>query len=305
MERPPFDRTLSAWLANQYAVRSEVALATAFSQWRSITTQAANIHLRRLVGSKALTTRLEGRTKVYRLADLHRKVGLLDHSGGKKVTVEVAVDLAFTSVVVSDDGEGIFAKIKRVCELADKRESLLALAKGKLTTDPSRHSGEGVFFTSRALDRFVILSGGLSFTHSRGESDFLHDHADMTLGTTVMMRHAHTSPTDLKAVFDEYAAPEEYTFSKTVVPLRMALIGNEHLMSRSQARRVLTRVEKFQTVLLDFDGVEFVGQAFADEVFRVFAGQHPGMEIVPINAVPIISQMISRAMAGRHSGAAG
>lgn len=222
-----------------------------------------------------------------------------DHSEGSKVDVDVSVDIAFTTIVISDDGEGIFARIKRLCGLHDERESLLELAKGKLTTDPERHSGEGVFFSSRALDEFTIYAGGLSFSHVRGQDDYLIEGAESLQGTQVVMRHAHTSQTDLKQVFDEYAAPDEYTFSKTVVPLRLAVFGNDNLMSRSQAKRVLSRVEKFQTVILDFSGVEFVGQAFADEVFRVFARQHPEMEIIPIHTNSDIGQMIARASAGR------
>ena len=38
----------------------------------------------------------------------------------------------------------------------DKRQALFELSKGKFTTDPSRHSGEGVFFTSRMFDDFEI-----------------------------------------------------------------------------------------------------------------------------------------------------
>ena len=224
-----------------------------------------------------------------------------DHSEGTTVCVRVEVDLAFTCVIVSDDGEGIFARIKRLCGLLDAHESLLELAKGKLTTDPAHHSGEGVFFTSRALDHFEIRSSGLTFSHLHGRKDILFDHASDAVGTTVVMRHAHTSPTRLSAVFDEYAAPDEFTFDKTVVPLRLAVYGNENLMSRSQAKRVLSRVERFRTVLFDFDGVAYVGQGFADEIFRVFANEHPGTELVPINANADIGQMVSRAMRGRGS----
>ncbi len=35
------------------------------------------------------------------------------------------------------------------------------------------------------------------------------------------------------------------------------------------------RFERFQTVVLDFTGVEEIGQDFADEVFRVFQRAHP------------------------------
>lgn len=222
-----------------------------------------------------------------------------DHSEGTKVRVSVEVDIAFATVRIFDDGEGIFTRIKRLCQLDDERQSLLELAKGKLTTDPERHSGEGVFFASRALDYFVIVSGGLWFSHRKDGLDFLLGRQSMRHGTTVVLRHAHTSSTDLRQIFDQYAAPEEYTFDKTIVPLRLAVYGNENLMSRSQARRVLTRVERFRTVVLDFDQVEFVGQSFADEVFRVFARQHPDTEIIPIHTNAAVGQMVARAMAGR------
>ena len=48
-------------------------------------------------------------------------------------------------------------------------------------------------------------------------------------------------------------------------------------------------------VVLDFSAVASVGQAFADEVFRVFKIKHPDVEVVPINASPEVKRMISRA----------
>lgn len=224
-----------------------------------------------------------------------------DHSNGNRILISVEIDMAFARITVADDGEGIFARIKRLCALHDEHESLLELAKGKLTTDPEHHSGEGVFFTSRAVDHFTILSGGLAFTHGVGRPDFLIEDEDMpTAGTLVVMQHALTSQTELRAVFDAFADPDsDPSFSKTVVPLRMAVFGDEHLMSRSQARRVLTRVERFKTVILDFDGVAVIGQGFADEVFRVFAREHPDIELIPVHTTPAVGQMVMRALAGR------
>jgi hypothetical protein len=41
--------------------------------------------------------------------------------------------------------------------------------------------------------------------------------------------------------------------------------------------------------------VTSIGQAFADEVFRVFARDHPDVVLVPMHAVPAVQQMIRRA----------
>jgi hypothetical protein len=102
-------------------------------------------------------------------------------------------------------------------------------------------------------------------------------------------------------VYDEYVAAgdEEMSFSKTHVPVCLAQYGDEWLISRSQAKRILARFEKFKEVLLDFNGVGFIGQAFADEIFRVFASQHPGIRIASMNANPQVSQMIRLAIGRR------
>jgi hypothetical protein len=46
-------------------------------------------------------------------------------------------------------------------------------------------------------------------------------------------------------------------FNKTVIPVKLAQYRNEKLVSRSQAKRLLTRIEKFQYVIFDFEDVSF------------------------------------------------
>lgn len=229
----------------------------------------------------------------------------IDHSGGDLVRVAVRRNALWTEVTVADDGEGIFLKIQRALSLSDPREALLELAKGKLTTAPQAHTGEGIFFTSRAMDRFEIVSHHLRFSHAPRQADAIVEQEADAAGTTVVMRLANRSPRLLRAVFDDFSDPEEYTFDKTVVPLRLAQFGGEMLVSRSQARRVCHRFERFKRVELDFAGVEEIGQAFADEVFRVFAASHPQLRLTPLNTSPAVAQMIRRAVAARESQGSG
>ncbi|MFT4198570.1 MAG: STAS-like domain-containing protein [Pseudoxanthomonas sp.] len=76
--------------------------------------------------------------------------------------------------------------------------------------------------------------------------------------------------------------------------MRLAKVGDENLISRSQAKRLLQRVENFRHVTLDFAEVSGIGQGFADEIFRVFANAHPDAELVASHAVPEVQQMIRR-----------
>ena len=221
----------------------------------------------------------------------------IDHSGAAEVRVEVRLDALRTEVRVADEGEGIFVKIQRALVLHDPREAILELAKGKLTTAPERHTGEGIFFTSRALDFFEIESHHLRYSHAPRADDAIAEQAADTPGTSVRMRLANDSPRLLREVFDAYTDPDEFTFDKTVVPLRLAQYEGEKLVSRSQAKRVAQRFERFKRVELDFAGVSEIGQAFADELFRVFAAAHPAIRITPVNTEPAVAHMIRRVLA--------
>ena len=224
----------------------------------------------------------------------------LDHSQGKTIYTAIIRTAVSAEMLVRDDGVGIFRKLKDELGLLDERHAIFELAKGKLTTDPSRHTGEGLFFASRMFDAFDILSGGVFFSHEFGkEEDWVLERPASHQGTAVFMRlDNHTSRTTRK-VFDRFTSGDEPAFSKTVVPVQLAQYGNDKLISRSQAKRVMVRVEAFTDVILDFRNVPTIGQAFADEAFRVFAREHPEVSVTPIRANSEVRRMISRAKAPR------
>jgi anti-sigma regulatory factor (Ser/Thr protein kinase)/biotin operon repressor len=222
----------------------------------------------------------------------------IDHSGGTFVSVALEKTAAATTVRIYDDGVGIFKKIQGALQLMDERHAVLELAKGKFTTDPRRHSGEGIFFTSRMFDEFAILSGDVYFTHEfEAKEDWILQSRSTNTGTFVaMVLNNHTART-VRKVFDRFSSDDDYGFNKTVVPVRLMQYGDDNLVSRSQARRLLTRIDRFKVVVLDFSDVASIGQAFGDEVFRVFRLEHPGVELIAINARSEVKRMISRAQA--------
>lgn len=220
----------------------------------------------------------------------------IDHSQGTLIAVTFSKTATSATVSLYDNGVGIFKKIQAALKLIDERHAVLELAKGKFTTDPKNHSGEGIFFASRMFDDFRILSGGVYFSHEFEENeDWIMQAGDTTPGTLVKMRlNNHTSRTT-KKVFDKFTTDDNYGFTKTVVPVKLTQYGDDNLVSRSQAKRLLSRIDRFKVVVFDFASVTSIGQAFADEIFRVFAMKHPGIEIDSINAGAEVKRMISRA----------
>lgn len=70
----------------------------------------------------------------------------IDHCQGETVSVSIKKNTLSTRIIIIDDGYGIFRRIQKILDLEDERHAVLELSKGKLTTDPENHTGEGIFF---------------------------------------------------------------------------------------------------------------------------------------------------------------
>lgn len=228
---------------------------------------------------------------------------VIDHSGSDVAWVAVRRSSTQIEIEIVDLGVGIFRKLVEAFDFEDEQQAAIELSKGKLTTDPKNHSGEGIFFSARAFDSFDILSRGHAVQVMDGETwlfdnELFPSFVPSDSGTTVRMRIAMTSTRTLESVFDRFSnKDDDYRFSRTHVPVALVRVGTENLVSRSQAKRLLARLHRFDDVFLDFKGVESIGQAFSDEIFRVFAAEHPGVKLHAINTVPAVERLIRRALA--------
>jgi hypothetical protein len=102
---------------------------------------------------------------------------------------------------------------------------------------------------------------------------------------------------ELEALFDAYT--EDCEFSKTRITIRLFAIGTVFI-PRSEARRMPAGLERFREVTLDFDRVSEIGRGFADEVFRVWAGAHPDVKLLPVNMNRAVEFMVERARRRRE-----
>jgi anti-sigma regulatory factor (Ser/Thr protein kinase) len=220
---------------------------------------------------------------------------VIDHSGSKDCQISIKRNAQRIEICLKDSGIGIFEKIRKEYNLDDPHQALLELSKGKLTTDPKDHTGEGIFFTSKMFDKFFLTSGKLSYSCARMGSEGLlmsnESEEKNVLGTTIVLSIDVDAKHTSKEVFDQYT-DDEYRFSRTVVAVRLLQYGKEQLISRSQAKRLVARFEKFAEVVLDFDGIQEIGRAFADEIFRVFRNAHPKIKITAINTTLEIDKII-------------
>lgn len=223
---------------------------------------------------------------------------VMEHSFADKAKIIVEQDILTTGVWIFDDGIGIFQKIKDYFDLPSIEEAICELFKGKLTTDKENHSGEGIFFTSKLMDNFFIISGGKIFTNNKYDDSRIIDVASENLkGTCVMMELSNFSHKTAAGVFDAYANVDG-GFVKTKIPMNS--IFDAPPVSRSQAKRVCNRLEKFQEVIIDFDGISWMGQGFAHQIFAVFAHNHPKIKLTPVNMNEDVTKMYNHVIASNE-----
>lgn len=214
----------------------------------------------------------------------------IEHSQSERCTIRVVVGPTFVSFVIRDHGIGVFHSIASKLQLPDEEAALIELLKGKTTTMPQAHTGEGIFFTSRAGDTFSLRSHRIEIEWNRAKEDVFVSQPRFTRGTIVQFSVQRSARQTLEDVFGEFA-PQEYDFQFQKTKVLVKLLQPDYV-SRSEARRLVANLEKFREIVFDFRDVRSVGQGFADEVFRVFADRNPGITLQSENANPAVIAMI-------------
>jgi len=220
-----------------------------------------------------------------------------DHSGSSTVEVVGAVNPDEFMLSIKDSGVGIFQRLATGLGLAEPREAVAEISKGKRTTDPAHHTGQGIFFSSKVCKQFLIDANGFRVTFKQEggpELLFLPNKPDNT-GTTVTFTILRDTHRTLRQVFDEFCPQPDIEFTRTEIKLKLMHDADGSLISRSQGRRLMAGLEDFREVVLDFEGVTGIGQGFADEVFRVWPNAHPSTALRTINTNPEVSAMLKQA----------
>ena len=220
----------------------------------------------------------------------------IDHSYGTNLTVELICKKNNILLIIKDDGVGALKRIADLLKTSEYQEAVLQLTKGKFTSDPYNHTGEGIFFTSRIFDEFKLFSNNLCFTRINypNDNDWFLEKISFTKGTSIHLTIDQHSNKEIKDVFLAFQDPKTMKFNKTDIIVSLSKFDEERYISRSQAKRILKNLENFKTINLDFKHVKVVGQGFVDEIFRVFANNHKDVTINYINANEDVLFMIQR-----------
>lgn len=195
----------------------------------------------------------------------------IEHSEGTEISIHYTENYFNIFVIIKDNGIGIFRKIVRDHNLKNENEAIFELKKGKLTSDAENHSGEGIFFTSKVVDYFLISSFNKTFSSGSNEYFYnIEENKEKCIkGTEVILILNKNTERTTKEIFDEYTS-DDFVFNKTKITVHLAkdYLGHD-FVSRSLAKRILMNVEKFKIIVLDFENIDNIGQGFADEFLKI------------------------------------
>ncbi len=177
----------------------------------------------------------------------------IDHSGSQSATITWWTGADQWSFEVRDYGVGVYPKLREGLHLASEFEAVQELSKGKRTTDRARHTGEGIFFTSKAADLFRLTSSGVRWTVDNLRHDAALGLVPASEGTSAVCQIDPQTDRALSDIFREFT--RDHAFVRTRPVVKLFEIGTVFL-SRSEARRLLDGLEAdFDTVEVDFTGV--------------------------------------------------
>jgi anti-sigma regulatory factor (Ser/Thr protein kinase) len=218
---------------------------------------------------------------------------VLDHSGAGEARVALDWNVNSVLVHIDDDGRGVFAGIREALALDSDADAAMLVLKGKVTTDPARHTGEGLFFSARVCEWFNLQSARTALSLEGGDAPWAYEALNETVcGTRLRFRVSRTAPPKLREVFDRFCPQPELRFTRTVVSVALMQQSDGAVVSRSQGKRLVLGLERFTAVTFDFTGVTEIQQGFADEVFRVWAAAHPDIDLNVLGATEAVTRSL-------------
>lgn len=146
----------------------------------------------------------------------------IEHSRGSTVTIRWFLANERAAFEVEDDGVGAYWTIRDERGPANDFEAVGELSKGKQTTLRDRHSGLGIFFTSRMASRFVLSAGQVVWTVDNEIPDIAMGWQDRArTGALVRCDIGLDTLVTPQDEYDERSDPKTRSFNKPTIVLSL------------------------------------------------------------------------------------
>ena len=219
---------------------------------------------------------------------------IFDHASALKIYLKIYITHEQAHFILADNGIGIFDHIRSGLSLTSNELAALELAKGDLTTDSNRHSGGELNTIIKLFDLVTIDSSGKSLKYSNYDDDWQIAYSLQQKGTRIHLQIEPSSKRTCATIFNRIFKSEE---KKIKIPLNLLDISEYKIVnSRSQAKSVLRNIQKFKKIEFDFNKIDLIGPAFADELVRNVKSKNKTASIEWINCNKTVDLLMKRAV---------
>jgi anti-sigma regulatory factor (Ser/Thr protein kinase) len=149
----------------------------------------------------------------------------IDHSGSPEVEVSFEIARETATFTVVDDGIGVYENVRAGFKLETVLAALQEISKGKVTTQKDRHTGEGIFFTSKAADIFQLEANGLRWNVDNRREDVAISDVPKKRGTTVRFELSLKTTKTMDDLFAQYSE-EEFQFDTSRIARHRRFSGH-------------------------------------------------------------------------------
>jgi len=219
---------------------------------------------------------------------------VVDHANANKIYFKLYINHRDSHFVISDDGIGIFNKIRTGLGLVNTHMAGLELAKGNITTDPDNHSGDELNAIIHLFDKVTIDSSGHSLRFFNDNNEWLMQNSKQQHGTRIHLQIDTQSKRSCAKIF-------EFIFKKKhrhiSIPLNLLELSDYKIINcRSQVKNVLRNIKDYKIIEFDFQKIDLIGPSFADALVRKTKEYNQFANIEWINSNSTVDLLMSRAL---------
>ena len=197
-------------------------------------------------------------------------------------------------IILSDNGNGLFGHIQSLLKLKNTQIAAVEVAKGQVTTDPTHHSGDELNTVIQLFDKVTIDASGKSLIFINKTKDWIIKHSQQKKGTRLHLEIESSSKRNCKEIFQNIFNGKQNSIR---IPINLLKIEEGELVnSRAQAQSILRNISDCKNIEFDFNNIELIGPAFADELVRTTKAKNQIADIKWTNSSKTVDLLMSMAL---------
>jgi len=218
---------------------------------------------------------------------------IVDHAEASNMYFKLFLTLDDLHIIIRDNGNGLFEKIKSKLNLRNIQSAVLEIGKGKVTTDPESHSGYELYTVIHLFDKVKIDANGISLTYEKENNLWGIEISEQKKGTRI---HLQINP-ESKRTCEQTFLRIFNNNNRVSIPINLLKRpGNNSVNSRLQANCIFNNIDNINEIEFDFNNINLIGPAFADELVRKTKLKNKTASIKWINCNETIDLLMKHAL---------